>query len=229
VRGELPYTAIYQSKANSTGCIGYDTIDLYFFEQPAPAFAGRDTIVFLINTLQLKADPPTAGYGYWDPPTSGSIDNDTLYNTFARDLEQGENIFTWNVENGEEEGFCSTSSHFTTVIRSDVARYNGFSPNGDMDNEYFIMQGVPYADDFTFRVFNSLGTLVRTVSKAEAENMEVDESKIRDGLREDEMVVWDGRSNNGNLVPSGTYFFVISFPYAGINYEYKDYVVVVRE
>ena len=229
VLGELPYTAIYQSKANSTGCIGYDTIDLYFYEKPAPAYAGPDTMVFLINTLQLKADPPTAGYGYWDPPTSGSIDNDTLYNTFARDLDQGENIFTWNVENGEEEGFCSTSSHFTTVIRSDVARYNGFSPNGDMDNEYFIMQGVPYADDFTFRVFNSLGTLVRTVSKAEAENMEVDESKIRDGLREDEMVVWDGRSNNSNLVPSGTYYFVISFTYAEINYEYKDYVVVVRE
>ena len=39
----------------------------------------------------------------------------------------------------------------------------------------------------------------------------VDQGLINNGLREDEMVVWDGRASNGNMVPSGTYYFVLTF------------------
>ncbi len=227
VVGEAPYQAVYQSQANATGCIGYDSIDLYFYEEPAAAFAGPETLVFVINTLQLNADPPTAGWGNWELASGmGEFDDDTLYNTYVRGMENGENRFTWTVANGEGEGLCSSTSDVAIVIRSEVNRYNGFSPNGDIDNEYFIMQGLPYADDFTFRVFSALGNTVRTVTKQDAENMEIDESLIQNGLREDEMVVWDGRSDNGTMVPSGTYYFVISFIYNGIDYGYKDYVVV---
>ena len=70
--------------------------------------------------------------------------------------------------------------------------------------------------------------------------MEIDESLISGGLREDEMVVWDGRAKNGNLVPSGTYYYVLEFilhqrdPVSGnitgtFKDGFKDYVVVVRE
>jgi hypothetical protein len=240
VLGEPPYRAVYASQADATGCIGYDSIDLYFYEQPAPAYAGEDTLVFLVNSIQLKADPPTAGSGEWILDGTGIIENDTLHNTFVHELGEGESNFTWTVRNGEGEGLCSSSSDISIVIRSDVNRYQGFSPNGDMDNEYFIMQGLPYSDDFTFTVFNSLGSLVRTVTKEEAENMDVDEAQIQNGLAEDEMVVWDGRANNGNMVPSGTYYYVITFfmhqrdyqtgdIYRTDRYEIPDYVVVVRE
>ena len=47
-------------------CYGEDVIDLHYFEQPAPAYAGEDTMIFLINSIQLKADPPTAGIGTWE-------------------------------------------------------------------------------------------------------------------------------------------------------------------
>jgi hypothetical protein len=242
VLGESPYQAVYQSQANATGCIGYDTIDLYFYEEPAQAVA-RDTFLYLISSLQLMADPPTAGWGEWEL-TKGSADleNDTVHNTLATGLGWGENNFTWTVKNGEAEGECSTSWDISIVRRHEVNRYQGFSPNGDMRNEYFIMQGLPYSDDFTFTVFNSLGSLVRTVTKQDAENMEVDESLIENGLREDEMVVWDGRATNGNFVPSGTYYYVITFfmyqrdPETGAitnnnpeDYEFPGYVVVVRE
>ncbi len=33
---------------------------------------------------------------------------------------------------------------------------------------------------------------------------------IPGGLRDDELVIWDGKSNNGNMVPAGTYYYVLN-------------------
>jgi flagellar hook assembly protein FlgD len=126
------------------------------------------------------------------------------------------------------------------VRRLEVKRYNGFSPNGDMSNEYYIMQGLVYADDFTLSFINSLGSTIRTLSKEDVEQLDYDPSMIEGGLREDEMVVWDGRAENGNLVASGTYYFVLTYTIYTRDYQteeitntttvtFKDYVVVVRE
>jgi hypothetical protein len=222
-------------------CAGLDSIDLHFFEQPTPANAGKDTMLFLIDQVQLKADPPTAGIGTWSSTAgSGIIEDVNDPNTFVYNLEYGENTFRWTVTNGEDEGKCSTSDSTTTVLRNKVIRYNGFSPNGDMSNEYYIMQGLVYADEFSITFLNSLGSSVRTINQDNIDELDVDESLITDGLRADEMVIWDGKADNGNLVASGTYYFVLTFIMYHRNYEtgektgtdtyeFKDYVVVVRE
>ena len=140
-----------------------------------------------------------------------------------------ENTFTWTVRNGEDEGLCTTSSDVTIVQLVEVKRYNGFSPNGDMSNEYYIMQGLPYADAFTLTFINSLGSTIKTITQDNVAEMEVDESMIEGGLREDEMVVWDGRADNGNMVASGTYYFVLEYIKNDVSYTAKDYIVVVRE
>jgi hypothetical protein len=223
-------------------CSGLDSIDLHFFEQPAPAYAGRDTMLFLINSVQLRADPPTAGIGTWTlTGGKGNIEDINDPHTFVYDLGMGqENDFTWTIRNGEDEGTCITTDHVTTVLRNDVLRYQGFSPNNDMSNEYFIMQGLIYADEFTIRFLNALGQTVRTITQDNIGEMEVDESLITRGLRADEMVVWDGLSDNGNPVPDGTYYYVVTFVMyqrdyltgektGEVHYDLKDYVVVARE
>jgi len=104
------------------------------------------------------------------------------------------------------------------------------------------MQGLVYADEFSVTFFNALGNTVRTIDQDNYAELaeEVDEALITGGLRADEMVIWDGRANNGNMVPSGTYYFVVNFimyirdyQTDGIigtdRYEFNDYVVVVRE
>ncbi|MDF1575116.1 MAG: gliding motility-associated C-terminal domain-containing protein [Bacteroidales bacterium] len=234
------YRIFIRSEAGD--CAGLDSMDLHFFEQPAPAYAGPDTVLFLVNAVQLRADPPTAGTGTWALTNgSGIIAEEHNPGTFAYELGLGEeNTFRWTVRNGEDEGMCTTSSDVTIVHRNEVKKYQGFSPNGDMSNEYYIIQGLPYADEFSVSFFNSLGNTVRTVTNENMDEMEIDESLIAHGLREDEMVVWDGRSNNGNMVPSGTYYFVVTFimhqrDYLSgeidrtDSYEFKGYVVVVRE
>jgi hypothetical protein len=218
-------------KSEAGDCAGMDTIDLYFFEQPAPANAGRDTFLFLINQVQLRADPPTAGIGTWSLTAGrGSIEDKNAYNTLAYDLGlDEENTFTWTIRNGEDEGECTTSIDLTIVLVSEVKRYNGFSPNGDMDNEYFIMQGLVYADEFKVTFLNSLGNIVRTITQDNIGEMEIDPSLITNGLSADEMVVWDGKANNGNPVPAGTYYYVVTFTIYQKDYDFKNYVVVARE
>jgi hypothetical protein len=234
------YRIFIESQAGD--CAGRDSIDQHFFEQPAQAEAGRDTFLFLINSVQLRADPPTAGTGTWTLKSGkGIIADENDPNTFVYELGLGEeNTFTWTVTNGEDEGTCSTSDDFTIVRRNDVKRYNGFSPNDDMDNQYYIMQGLVYADEYSVTFFNALGKPVRTVNQDNVGEMEVDESLITNGLSDDEMVIWDGKADNGNYVPSGTYYYVVTFilyqrdyPSGEVtqkdSYNFKDYVVVVRE
>ena len=98
-----------------------------------------------------------------------------------------------------------------------------------MRNEYYIMQGLPYAEIFTITFINSLGSTVRTIDQDSYEELDWDEALIEGGLKEDEMVIWDGRADNGNLVASGTYYYVLTFVYDSVEYTDKDYVVVVRE
>jgi len=74
---------------------------------------------------------------------------------------------------------------------------------------------------------------VRTITHENVQEIEVDPSLITGGLREDEMVVWDGRASNGNMVPSGTYYFVltyITFEAEGTrSWDFPGYVVVQSE
>jgi hypothetical protein len=235
------YRIFIQSDAGD--CAGQDYIDLHFFEQPEPAYAGADTVLFLVNSVQLNADPPTAGIGTWTlVGGSGRIEDENNPNTVAYELGMGEeNEFRWTVTNGEDEGTCSTSNDVTIVLRNEVKRYNGFSPNGDMSNEYYIMQGLPYADEFSVSFFNSLGSTVQTITNENIDvELEVVPDLINNGLRDDEMVVWDGRASNGNPVPSGTYYFVVTYIthqrdyltgeiVRTDKYEFSDYVVIVRE
>ncbi len=189
------YTLTFTSEAGD--CSGEDVIDLHYFEQPAPAYAGEDTMIFLINSIQLKADLPTAGTGTWELiEGNGIIADEHDNNTFAYELGLGEeNKFRWTVINGEDEGQCVTSSDVTIVLRNEVKRYEGFSPgNGDEMNEYYIMQGLKYADEFSITFFNSLGKDVKTVTHETVEEMDIDPGMITNGLREDEIVVWDGTS-----------------------------------
>jgi hypothetical protein len=222
-------------RSEAGDCAGLDSMDLTFFEQPAAAVAGEMNVLFLNAFTQLNADPVTAGTGTWTQIAgSGEIDDPNDPNTAVSDLELGENVFVWTVRNGEGSGVCETSDDTTRVVRNDVKRYRGFSPNGDGYNEYFIMQGLPYADEFTITFINSLGSTVRTIDQDNVSEIDVDESLIEGVLREDETVVWDGRANNGNLVASGTYYYVLEYVVYQDGEPYKpkpfnDYVVVVRE
>jgi hypothetical protein len=220
------YRATFTSTAGV--CSGSESIDLSYFEEPEPASTEGNKVAYLTEQVQLNANTPTAGLGTWTWDTSTGIEVDDVHEpaTWAYNLLwDEENIFTWTITNGT----CESSSAITIVTRTDVKKYQGFSPNGDMNNEYFIMQGIGAADDFTITFFNSLGNTVRTVTKANVDELDVDYNLIMD-LKEDELVVWDGRSENGTLVPSGTYYYAVVYEKEGLPlFKETNYVVVLRD
>jgi hypothetical protein len=201
-------------------------------------------MVFLKNSVRLNADPATAGTGTWTYEGEGGTVNFTDEHdpkTWVYGLKVGEaNEFLWTITNGEDEGTCITSSDVSIVTQSEVFRFNGFSPgNGDAENEYLVMRGMRYADEFSISFFNSLGKTVRTINQDNVDDMDINESLIFPDLRDDERVIWDGKADNGHDVPSGTYYYVVSLVIkqrdadgnvtSEDSYDYKDYVVLIRE
>lgn len=73
-----------------------------------------------------------------------------------------------------------------------VNPYTGLSPNGDGINDVFYIDGISEFPDNTVYIFNRWG------------------QRIWKGEKYDnKTVVWDGRSDKGEKLVSGTYFYVI--------------------
>jgi gliding motility-associated-like protein len=105
----------------------------------------------------------------------------------------GETSFRWNASDGKAYSLSSASAYIT-VTQSEIFIPEGFSPNGDGINDYFVIAGAEQYT-ITLRVFNRWGNKV-----FEAGNYKND---------------WNGISNIGVLIndelPGGTYFYTVSF------------------
>ncbi|MFO7670858.1 MAG: gliding motility-associated C-terminal domain-containing protein [Bacteroidales bacterium] len=202
----LPYTLYFTSEAGD--CSGTDTVKISFFEQPEPPYAGEDDTIYLTNTVKLNADPPTAGVGTWTVTVgSGDFEDEHDPKTLVYGLDKGErNEFKWEIVNG----VCVFDDDFTVITQDEAQPYEGISPNGDQVNDYFIIRGLAEATEFSISIFNALGNSVRTITRENIGEIDYDAEVIEGGLREDEMVVWDGKADNGNLVPAGTYYYVLN-------------------
>ena len=73
---------------------------------------------------------------------------------------------------------------------SDLAMPTAFSPNGDRDNERFVVRGIEAYPKNLFTVVNRWGNVVYE--------------------RPDYQNEWAGESNQGGQLPNGTYFVILS-------------------
>lgn len=89
---------------------------------------------------------------------------------------------------------CASDIFFYVDINSncDVIVYNGFTPNGDGVNDNFVIDNIDKYPNNKVQIFNRWGNKIyNTVNYNNISNR------------------WDGRTNNGQAVTSGTYFYII--------------------
>jgi hypothetical protein len=80
-----------------------------------------------------------------------------------------------------------------------------------------VIPGLIHATDFKFTLFNSWGTKVYDITKAEAEIREVE----IDGEFMEEHIIWDGYlEGQGTVASPGTYYYTLTFEIEGSAIEY---------
>jgi len=99
---------------------------------------------------------------------------------------------------------CDSTTVSVYVFCSDINVMTGFSPNGDGQNDFFVIEGIQAFPNNVLHVYNRWGNLV--YRKA--------------GYLNDWSAVWEGTD-----LPDGTYFYVLSDGEGG---QYSGYVQIHR-
>jgi len=80
----------------------------------------------------------------------------------------------------------------------DLVIYNLVTPNGDNSNDSWFIRGIEDYPDNTIVIFNRWGDKVRDFSRYDNTN-----------------VFWDGTNNKGELLPSSTYYYILTIKDVG--------------
>lgn len=129
--------------------------------------------------IETDVSGGTPDYSYdWEGPMS--IDAD-LAN--PEGLIAGEYTLFITDANG-----CMKDTLIVVTEPDELALPTGLTPNGDGDNDFYVILGIDQHPDNNFKVFNRWGNLVYDKSGYNNE--------------------WNGQNNNGEDLPDGTYFVV---------------------
>ena len=142
--------------------------------------AGNDTINGDLVEIGI-IELPENGTTFVNPDNSVTYAPDNDFCAIERDS------FTYFISNGVGRDTATVSIQ---VLCEDITVYNGFSPNGDGVNDRFTILGIETFPDNEVTIFNRWGNEV--FNRKGYTNVEG----------------WDG-TWMGNLVPDGTYFYVI--------------------
>ncbi|MCA1806818.1 MAG: gliding motility-associated C-terminal domain-containing protein, partial [Actinobacteria bacterium] len=88
-----------------------------------------------------------------------------------------------------DENGCVANASITLTQPMTLEMPEGISPNGDGDNDYFVVRGIDAYEDNEIKIFNRWGNVVYQMNN-------YDNS-------------WNGESNTGDQLPDATYFVVL--------------------
>jgi gliding motility-associated-like protein len=166
------------------------------FHQPNTANSSLDANVIFSNTSCIGANNGSASLNifsatgpvtyYWLPPLNDSSANVANLTPGVYYFQVDDGNFTVNdsVVIGETQIDCAEELVF----------YNGITPNGDLNNDSWIVEGLELIKDNTVTIFNRWGNIVWS-------------AKGYDNVSDNK--VWKGKNQTGSELPDATYFYVI--------------------
>jgi gliding motility-associated-like protein len=86
---------------------------------------------------------------------------------------------------------CDTATVYITIHWLII--YNVITPNGDGDNDRWVIDGIEWYPDNSVIIFNRWGDKIFNYDRYD-----------------NQTVVWDGTDHRGHLVPDGTYYYILT-------------------
>lgn len=163
-------------------CANEDTQSILVIERPVAIPGPDQELSFVFETL-MNAELSDSETGEWSLVSgSGQMSDSHSPASRVTDLSVGENIFLWKVWNGG----CAASADVKIMVY-DLFVPSVITPNEDGKNDFFIIsKGLGEA---SLIIFNRWGLVEFTSNNY--------------------MNDWDGRKNNGEMLPEDTYFYVV--------------------
>ena len=172
----------YIITATQGPCIVRDTLNINVY-QGAQVNAGPDQTIIVGDVTQLSATGTQGNY-LWTPATGLSQTN--IRNPMAAPTQ----TTTYTVQLTTANGCTATDDVVINVLPYCVKPMEAFTPNGDGNNDYWVVTTGNCASSIRAEVFNRYGAKVFEAS--------------------DYKNNWDGRYN-GSPLPDGTYYFVLTY------------------
>ncbi|MEW6468474.1 MAG: gliding motility-associated C-terminal domain-containing protein [Bacteroidota bacterium] len=166
-------------------CSDTDTIVVVVNNLPV-ADAGNDTTVLIYNSATLggvPTGPPGSTYS-WYP--NFALNDSTQANPVATPTT----TTTYYVLVTSAQG-CTALDSVTITVIPEINFPNGISPNGDGQNEYWIIDNIQLFPNNHVEIYNRWGEMLYSVDGYDNAN-----------------VKWDG-TYKGQPLPVGTYYYII--------------------
>tara|TARA_R110002049_G_scaffold304001_2_gene498809 strand:+ start:946 stop:1695 length:750 start_codon:yes stop_codon:yes gene_type:complete len=155
-----------------------------------------DTITFIVNTTNTSCQGTADGSATisqirggqppytieWSNGASGSAAMNLTDGNYQVQVSSNDGSIGYrqfNIGSESENRFC------------ELGFYTGFTPNGDNINDLFIIDNVGLYPTNTLTIYNRYGDQVKSIINYNNTSR-----------------VWDGKNTKGNMVPSGTYFYI---------------------
>jgi len=178
---------IFKWTETNVMCVDSDFVMITFYESlPAP-YAGDDQYLNFQTQTTLDAVVPLVGTSQWRADDLDlSFDNVYDEKTVVRNLKAGVNKVLWTYVNG----VCPEQSDEVIIYVNDIFIPQGFSPNDDGINDYFVIKGAANVVNSKLEIYNRWGQLLYSANN----------------YRND----WNGQNLSGEKLTNDTYFYIFS-------------------
>lgn len=206
----------------STGCVSTDNVSVFMDQTGSGIKARADFDTTLVNTPttiavlnnDINPDALPLDITFCSFPAHGIViinsDKTVTYSPYPN--FEGDDSFCYQICTTGQPVMCSDTLVYIHVKQpeiSDLFIFNGVSPNGDGNNDKWKIKGIENYPHNHVTIYNRWGDVIRKIANYNNTTH-----------------AWDGKNENGRLMPNGTYFYVLEIDELGIR---KGWILIRGE